>query len=383
MEKTSIVFIDDDRSYLDALFAYMRSSIFRDRIMLRAYASLEAYAAAIKETGRRFHLVAADAALRQHVADTGGGALFVGLEDGSEDIGFGDSISSACSAEAADVLRIDKYQPLSQLFSALLAIGLSQADNRVRQPIAPGGVPRAHVVSVYSATGGAGKTTVAANLAKLLSFQGKRTFYLNLERLNSAPMFPAAEGESPFARLLYHVRANAELMPGKLGEATRIDNESKVEYVPPLIHAEEMEEMTAADTERLLAAIAHSGDYRFVVVDLESGQHPRTMAALAQSDTVVWLLLDELQSWTKTKRQLDLFARLQPEALWLGRTRYVINKFTGTAVHDPLAIGLAIDGYLPYIPAWKTVQRVEQLHGDPVFAEALRLVVGRKLEAGT
>ncbi|MBO9606300.1 MAG: AAA family ATPase [Paenibacillaceae bacterium] len=383
MEKTMIVFIDDDRGYLDALFAYMRGSIFRERIWLRAYASPEAYAAAIRETGRRFHLVAADVSLRQQVADAGGGALFVGLEDGSGDIGFGESISAAYSANPADIPRFDKYQPLSQLFSALLAIGAPQADNRGRQPAATGGEPLSHIVAIYSATGGAGKTTVAANLAKLLSFQGKRTFYLNLERLNSAPMFPAAEDDIAFARLLYHVRANAELAPNRLLEATRIDNDSKVEYVPPLIHAEEMDELSAADTERLLAAIARSGHYRFVIVDLESGQHPRTMAALEQSDTVIWLLLDELQCWTKTKRQLALFARLQPEAKWMARTRYVMNKYTGSAVHDPLTIGLAIDGYLPYIPAWKSVQRVEQLQGDPVFAEALRLVVCRKLEAGT
>lgn len=377
--KTVICWIDDDRDYVDALFAYVRASDYRDRVTLKAYTSLEAFEAR-DEAQQRIHLLAAPAGLMDRLRAAERVDCFVAWRVDSPEAGACANVD--VDAEVARPPHIAKFQPLQRLLAELLAISSLHAEGPASPATLTDG-ERTRIVSVYSATGAAGKTTVAANLAKLLGYCGRKTAYLNLERVSSAPMFPAEEAEMVYAQLLYRIKATPRRSAIQLEPFIRTDGATKADYVPPLVRAEEMDELTGGDVDALLDAIAGTGQYRYIVADLDSSLHPRIRSALARSDCIVWLLQDDLHCMHKTKRLLEELGRSGQEESYRvrrGRIRFIINKFTGIAVHDPAEIEIAADGCLPYIPEWKSVRSVGQLMDNALFDDALRQTVYRLLE---
>ena len=78
-----------------------------------------------------------------------------------------------------------QYQPLPMLLEQLSAMFNSYVREPTRLADSEGGTST-KVISVYSPMGGTGKTAVALHLAHAASSYQRRTFYLNLERWNTA-----------------------------------------------------------------------------------------------------------------------------------------------------------------------------------------------------
>ncbi|WP_409346922.1 hypothetical protein [Paenibacillus sp. MBLB4367] len=275
-------------------------------------------------------------------------------------------------------LWVNKYQPLDRMFATLMANAMER--NRRHGAVRDERREGARVISVYSAVGGNGKTTVAANLAKLHAFRNRRTFYLNLQLLQSPSLFGeglAADGQS-FSKWLYFVQSGKRQLASKLSELAGNNPELKVSFFEPVRKLEEMEQLTYEVTRRLVRAMRDSGLYDELIVDLDAALSEREQGAISVSDEIVWVFTDDIQSLSKTQvfyeEWLARISRL--EDVRIPPVTFIMNKYTGTASLNPADFGIQSHVKLPYIPEWKSVRSPGRLLEDAVFQEHLIRALG-------
>ena len=127
--------------------------------------------------------------------------------------------------------------------------------------------------------------------------------------------------------------------------------------------------MGKADTRKLLQSIAASGRYDVVIADTDSGPNERLAAVLEGCRHLVWLMLDDITNLYKNGQWFAFLERSQPElyAELAGKSRYVVNRFTGQLANPLPACIPEVDGVLPYIPSWKQNSNEELLLSSPIY----------------
>jgi cellulose biosynthesis protein BcsQ len=345
------VFLDDDRAYLEMISSFIHDSSYHKKIQLKTFTqriALDAYL----ETTSKFDLLAIQ-------ADRFDPQLKASIQ-GSCIVLLGENNTAAMNHEAT---FLNKYQPLNLLLDRLLAFYANHYTKALDVS------QTTQIISVYSAVGGTGKTTAAANLAKLLAFLDHKVFYLNLELFPSVSMFPAGDNKRNFEQLLYYVQVQAELLFTKLESLKHIDPLTKVEYFEPIRSPIDMEEMTGNTVETILKALTLQGNYDYIIIDLDHSLHERIVRALTLSHQIIWLVLDDLNSIHKSTAVCKEF-RMRfsgTSAHWMDNIHYVLNKFTGRISNDFSAQGIQLSGQFPYVPQWKSVFKVEQLMSENAF----------------
>ncbi|MEO3944576.1 hypothetical protein [Gorillibacterium sp. CAU 1737] len=284
---------------------------------------------------------------------------------------FGDD---AIAGEAADTdfSMIAKYQPLPTLLSELK----QQAAQGI--PVAPlAGNPRGgHLLSVYSASGGSGKTMAAWNLATGLAYYGGRTLLVSLEGIPSELPFLEGCGEDRFGKLLYYVKADPGNLSSRLSGFTRIDPRSGLHYLEPPMQGDDLEGLSPAEMNALMTAFRNSG-YDDVVLDLSSTLDSQVEAALTASDLILWLVADEAISLRKAQRAWAEWERRLGNGSLQERILLGVNKYTGT-LNQPIELaGRMPDVFLPYMPEWKSLLTPAHLLTEPVIPDLLIAAVNR------
>jgi cellulose biosynthesis protein BcsQ len=344
------VFLDDDRAYLEMISSYIQSTSYRTRIQIKTFTQMSALNTFLL-TSNQYHLLAIKSEMLAEQP--------ISFAPGTCVVLLGENHLKTMEHEA---IILSKYQPLNQLLDRMLVI---YADNYSQTLIAP---RKTQIISVYSAVGGCGKTTVAANLAKLLSFFDNKVFYLNLEITASASMFPARDNQH-YAQLLYYIQVNAEQLNEKLEVLKHYDPLTKVHYLEPLTNYADMDEMSGEAVETLLKTITGQGDYDYIIIDLDHSLHDRITRALSLSQQIIWLVLDEMNHIHKTANLMkELKAKfVNQSTLWTDKIHFVLNKYTGKISNNVAVKGIHLSGYLPYMPQWKSVNAVYQLMSENAF----------------
>lgn len=289
-----------------------------------------------------------------------------------------DQISDEQTARPA----VFKYQPLNQLVSEILSTYYEHY-GKVQSFLDRNGGAR--VISVYSPVGGSGKTTAAVNLSKEIALQDYKVFYLNLELLNSTPLFFTSPEDHPSSQILYFVKANQEQLVAKIESLKKYHPYSKVDYFDLAVSAEEMLALTERETEIFISGLIDTGSYDFIIIDLDSSVQDRVKASLKKSDQIVWLLNHDLQSFHKTYHMLNTADSIFGENVGIGdKSILFLNHYTGHLPDELRRFDLPIKGYLPYMPEWKNMHSGQQMMSSSSFAEQLLTLMqeNTKSEAG-
>ncbi|GIP37303.1 hypothetical protein J31TS4_05830 [Paenibacillus sp. J31TS4] len=355
MEKRGIGILDGDRLYTELLLSYFRTSEFRSLASLKVFSSLEAWRA----SGGDAALLLADPGL---LGETDPGCAVVYLEeaapDGSERKGR----------------RIRKFQPLHLFFQEIIRL-LDETGSVPLPDPAPGSC---RTIAVYSAAGGAGKTTAAANLCRMLALQNKRVFYFNLESHHAMSLFPAEDNRG-FEQMLYSVKAGSPQASARLDKVKASDAGGRIDLLAPLRNPSELEEMTGVDALSFLKLLQSKG-YDYVIVDCDSFLSDRIRAVLLSGCELLWLVTDDALCLGKTRAAYRSLFENGPADRPAPRIHYLLNKYTGKMVNDPAGFGISLAGSLPYIPEWKSVASPGQLLREPVFQQHLLRWMGKREE---
>ena len=308
--------------FVDMCASYIRTSEHAETFMLTVFTNKEQGFAYVKRTKEPYILLVHESfmPLPERVFLQQNGCLII-LSD---------------TLTAADIVKypvLCKYQPLNQFISHII----SHFNEYTSSPKLKGN-RSAEVISIYSAVGGSGKTLTAVHLARELSHQGGRVFYLNLEQLPSLPWLTASskQEESFFSRMLYYGKADMHLQAAKVELYKRRHPVMGFDYFPGICDPIEMGVTTPTDTESLIHSILATGVYDKLVLALDSMWQPRTLASLRLSDQIIWLVIDDRVHWEKTNalmNQLMLQAVLGNER-WRQNVNVIVNKFNGALLNN-------------------------------------------------
>ncbi|MFB9755268.1 hypothetical protein ACFFNY_27150 [Paenibacillus hodogayensis] len=356
-DKLELIVADRDAEFLRLLAHYIRDTDWSRRLTVRQVTRPEMLPELIRSRPAMLVLVHVDFGDIEP-----GGACRIRLCEMKRE-------AEDTTSEAAGIY---KYQPLHQLLGRMMELYRAGSPNKEQRLRTEG----ASIYSVFSASGGAGKTTVAVHLARALADRGGRCLYWSME-LVPAAIFPQEADAELTARFVYGLRSDAawaaDCLPGLVYRA-----DSGIDYFPGFRKAREALELTRDDVGKLVACLRRTGNYDAVVFDLEATMHDRVLGALAESEAIVWLVTEDGQSAERTGKLLAELEELrgpEPQAgAGRGGIRLVMNKHTGFDGHMlPIpggagtALSLPIAVKLPYVSGWKQSHGARRQRPEPLF----------------
>ncbi|MDF2661768.1 MAG: family ATPase [Paenibacillus sp.] len=353
-EKLNLVIADRDTGYMALLADYIRETEWSKRLSVRQVTKPETLREHVRSQSAQLYLAHPDFDFGEHA-----GGCRIRLYETKQE-----------AADPAAVTGIYKYQPLHQLLGKMFELyrQLSAASGSNTDKDA------AAVYSVFSASGGVGKTTISIQLARAFAENGDRCLYWNMELVPGTYMPKEADAELT-ARFVYGLRANApwtgDCLPGILSRAEPYG----FDYFSGFVKAKEALDLTRDDVLKLVEYVKRTGRYDVIVFDLDATIHDRAIAALTGSDEILWIVTEDGESSARTFR---LLAQLDQ---WQGkggspdvqRIRFVMNKHTGYAGNALSTDGMSdhraapISAKLPYVPGWKHAHGANRTTPEPLF----------------
>ncbi|MCF2681959.1 AAA family ATPase [Faecalicatena contorta] len=165
------------------------------------------------------------------------------------------------------------------------------------------------VVTVCSAIGGAGKTTISIGLCKCLAEHHKKVLFISTESVQSFAFFLKDKIylDANVYRLLRDDSRNhyADLRP-------YVRNEG-FSFVPPLMASLDSLQISCDMFAKLMDEAAESGDYDYIIVDTDSGLRPEIAEYIGKSDFVGIIVMQDPLSVEKTKFLLQNMDCSNPE----------------------------------------------------------------------
>lgn len=228
------------------------------------------------------------------------------------------------------------------------------------------------IISVYSAIGGSGKTTVALNAAQQFAEQGRSVLYVSLELDASVTFMSGGIGRCDMSRLNYYLQSRPQQAAYQLERMIESAACGGFHYITPSKHIRELAEMTEDNTMALVDCLQALHQYEIILIDLDSSPSERCKAVLERSNFVCWVLLDDIHGLHKTMKHLHYLKSVQGLSDVMDRTCFFINKFTGRKINGQLLSQISESASeLPYIPAWKGLKDSAQLLTEVLYGQEL------------
>lgn len=356
MKRIQLGLWNGDPEYGRRIITYIRTSDYRERIAPVLFTDRASCLLRLENPGSVLDILAADRELLDDGFVTGiaaAGCLVVSL--GEERV---------TEKAASDRHELEKFQPINRLLDAILGLlpdsapGCRAENGR-----------HCYTLAVYSASGGAGKTVFAYTAAGLLAKMGFRPAVITLESVPS-PCWRAAARDDVFGRALYEAVKSGSRNQAKLDNLFVEDAARKIRYLPAAQNPEELEQMGETETLRLLEAASRYGRSDVLILDLDSGLFPRTLAALTFCDHAVCLVPPcSFGSW-KTGVVLGRLENLLGKP-FIRSVSCILNMAEGPAAGPQSGIGHHIEDILPMQPEWRGLTSIGKLHGRSLYQERL------------
>jgi len=356
MKKINLVIADNNLEYLEYLLSYLRESEYADNFIIKSFSKRETLIAFLQTDSKLDLLLVAPELLPPNIvlANT----IIIQLLD-----------NPSTNIETTHH-SIYKYQPLNLLFSQVIAIvsetngyALNKLDqNRERS-----------VISVYSTTGGVGKSTIALNLAREAALRDKKVFYLNLEWINSTASFFSMNNTFDFSKVIYYLKSNRAQLNSKLPGLKRYDQATKIEFFEPVLNPNELLDLTVEDIRVLLDALFEVGGYEMIVIDLDATLNDYVIGAFNCSNYIIWALLDNPVYIHKTEllinQLMQLFKNQYPT--YEQKLLFIFNRYLGSLSNNFKELRINPGLHLSYVPEWKFMNSVDQLYSSEQFNQQI------------
>ena len=205
---------------------------------------------------------------------------------------------------------ICKFQKIDLIYKQILCIFAENSGNISGLKL---GEDNAKVIAFASPCGGVGTSSVAAACAVRFAAQGKKTLYLNLEKLGASDLFFSAEGQFDMSDIVYALKSKKTNMSLKLESCVKQDRCGVYFYSQPQI-ALDMMELDNEDIIRLLSELKLTGSYNYIIVDMDFALSRDTLKQMSAMDTVVMISDGTLLANSKVTRAFNAFAILDENA---------------------------------------------------------------------
>ncbi|MCR5830205.1 MAG: hypothetical protein K6F93_07680 [Lachnospiraceae bacterium] len=217
------------------------------------------------------------------------------------------------------IARISKYTSPKEIFSKIIGI----SGNSIRALPDNNGT---QIVSVYSAFGGAGKTTISLGLATRLAQGYKKVLYINAGWINSFGF----RLKDPSTMSSVDARAIGSCADDSMYDAVkRVIRKEGFSYLPPFGLPLISLGVDYGIYEKLAESAKKSKEYDFIIVDADSGFDRYKASLLKLSDKVVVVTKQDKASQSVTDILISSIIDSNNE-----KYLFVCNEFGGEANLD-------------------------------------------------
>lgn len=263
-----------------------------------------------------------------------------------------------------------KFQRVDLIYKQIISLYSEKAEQTTVAHTGNGGSTK--IISFLSASGGTGSSTVAAACAVRFGSMGKKVLYLNLEQFGSADVFFQAEGNGNFGDIIYAIKSKRGNLLLKLESLVKKD-ESGVFFYSSALKALDMAELKAAECVELLNMIRDSGDYEYIILDMDFSLAKEEVQVLRQCNRIVLVNDGSSTSNEKLTRVIDSIAILEEMNDWnlMSRCSLLYNRFsskTSTTLNIEQINEL---GGIKRFEGYDTHQLIQQLAQLPVLDKLL------------
>lgn len=269
-----------------------------------------------------------------------------------------------------DERAICKFQKLDLIYKQILSVYSENAGNISDLKI---GDESTKVIAFASPSGGVGCSSVAAACALHFASQGKKTLYLNLERFGSSDRFFAAEGQFDMSDVIFAVKSKKANLPLKLESCVKQD-QSGVYFFTETKNAMDMLELKNEECVYLISELKISGNYEYIILDLDFMMGKDMLALYHQTHAMVWIGDGSDVSNGKIKRAYQVMAMLEANADMplTSRMCLIYNRFSSKTSEVMEGIEIKNIGGIKKFEHATTRQIMEQLAGMEIFDRILQ-----------
>jgi cellulose biosynthesis protein BcsQ len=226
---------------------------------------------------------------------------------------------------------VNKYNTGDKLIGEVLYLYSKTNNQEIRLT---SGSKNTEFVGVYSPAGGTGKSTIAAALATQCIELGIRSFYLNLESIQSTGVFFNSYNKRNLSYVFYYLKEKCRNLSFKMDGIKC--TEDGVEYFNPPESPMEYEEINPEELEQLLKGIKDMGCYDYVFIDMYSNFDLKNYKIMELCDRIVLVSLYEPIASHKRKILFNELAKLcdRDKGSISDKFIIVINKHKGRNDED-------------------------------------------------
>lgn len=273
-----------EQDYVKRLADYVRDSPFSERWQLTAFTHVEAFVQFLK-SGFPIHGIAAQPEM---------------LDAAADELPEGVPVAALVTArgQCPDYHELLQFQALPGLLQGIAAFMAVAPHLTVREQ-------EVNIITVYSASGGVGKTTLARQFVQTAASNGHRVFYLNLERWSAASAWLEGAGiaadEEGLSQLLYTLQSHSDKVGEWLTRHSKRHASFKGDYILPCTNPEDRVTLQAVNAAAIIQAIVSTGQYDQIIIDLDDGQDDLHLAVMELSHQIVWVVTEDLSVQHKSR----------------------------------------------------------------------------------
>lgn len=321
--KLRVAIVDHDTEFMTRLTkAFQRK--YEDKISLLLFSDKESLYDRMKNT--RIDIVLAERNILTD-AERLPRDIVMGWFSEVPDINEIDGISAVC-----------KYQNVENIYKSIVGIYAEKSGNIVLKQ----SESTVKKVMFTSAQGGCGTSSAAVAYALRRAKEGRRVFYLNLERLGDADSYFSGEGTLSFSDVIYMLKSKNGNLALKLESVIQTDP-SGVDFFHTCKNAYDMFELQDQEIENLIFTISQVKKYDEIVLDLSGDLSERIISLMRNcADKIVYVSDGSITGNGKFNRFCEAVRILEQRNEWniLGKALLLYNRYsskTGTQL-DKTAI---------------------------------------------
>lgn len=167
------------------------------------------------------------------------------------------------------------------------------------------------IIGVYSPSGGTGKTTIASALSIQSNELGLRSFYLNLESIQSTGVFFDTSSKRNLSYVFYYLKEKSNNLSFRMEGIKSTDKDGGADYFSPPESPLEYGEIDTVELEQLIQGIKGMRCYDYVFIDMSSSFDLKNYKIMNLCDHVLLVTLQEPYSLLKNRILLNELEKLK------------------------------------------------------------------------
>lgn len=196
--------------------------------------------------------------------------------------------------ENLSVSKVFKYLGIRELYNELTyksAARLEEGENSERTT---------QVIALYSAAGGTGKTSLSVGLAECLARKHKRILYVNTESVQEFSFYLKDKSGMPNDGYRA-IKEDATHIYQNIRFFLRKENFT---YLPPFLSTLDARNLSFGIYAKIISGAKESGEYDFIIVDIEAGYEQSRIQLLQGADKVMLITMQDVMSTYKMEYML-------------------------------------------------------------------------------